>query len=386
MKVLVVTHLYLFPDKSIRRGGIHIHQSLLNLKESGHQVKVLFYLPLTLSFIRSFKFRFFKFRFEPYILDEIEVQPVFYLPRFSKALPELDAFVKSRLFPKSRYSQVNAVFSQSLFPDGPVANKIARSLKVSIYSMMRGSDVHTISTNFPKVRRSVEKVLRSSKSVISVSDNLKSQSLKVFGKDYVNQILYTTCDVSLFNSQKVPSHRLTKWYFVGALYRPKGIFELLTAFHALILEGYDLELSMFGDGPHRAEFEEAIKAKGLEGRITLFGQVSDRKRLLQLINQHDLLVFPSHNEGLPNSVVEAVAAGRGVISSRVGGVAEIAPQNTAYKLIEKKESSQIIEAFKQILNSPVEDFLSDLITNREKVVQRFSPASQQDAFRSIFKF
>jgi glycosyltransferase involved in cell wall biosynthesis len=251
--------------------------------------------------------------------------------------------------------------------------------------MMRGSDVHTISTNFPKVRRSVEKVLRSSKSVISVSDNLKSQSLKVFGKDYVNQILYTTCDFSLFNSQKVPSHRLTKWYFVGALYRPKGIFELLKAFHALILEGYDLELSMFGDGPHRAEFEEAIKANGLEGRITLFGQVSDRKRLLQLINQHDLLVFPSHNEGLPNSIVEAVAAGRGVISSRVGGVAEIAPQNTAYKLIEKKESSQIIGAFKQILNSPVEDFLSDLITNREKVVQRFSPASQQDAFRSIFK-
>lgn len=142
---------------------------------------------------------------------------------------------------------------------------------------------------------------------------------------------------------------------------------------------------MFGDGPHRAEFEEAIKANGLEGRITLFGQVSDRKRLLQLINQHDLLVFPSHNEGLPNSIVEAVAAGRGVISSRVGGVAEIAPQNTAYKLIEKKESSQIIGAFKQILNSPVEDFLSDLITNREKVVQRFSPASQQDAFRSIFK-
>lgn len=385
MRVLVVTHLYLFPDKSIRRGGINIHQSLLNLKESGNEVKVIFFLPLTLSFVRSFKFRFFKFRFEPYCLDGIDVQPIFYLPRFSKVLPEFDAFIKTKLFSIFCFYRLDAVFSQSLFPDGPVARMIAKSLKVPLYSIMRGSDVHTISTNFSNVRRSVQKVLRSSDSVISVSENLKSQSIEVFGKDYVNQILYTTCDVNLFKPQKMPSHQLTKWYFVGALYEPKGIFELLTAFNELILEGYDLELSIFGDGPHRAKFEEKIKVLGLEDRITLFGQVSDREWLLQLINRNDLLVFPSHNEGLPNSVVEAVAAGRGVISSRVGGVAEISPQNSAYKLIEKKEPSQIIMAFKQILESPEEDFLNDLNTNREKVINRFSPKSQQEAFRLIFK-
>ena len=70
---------------------------------------------------------------------------------------------------------------------------------------------------------------------------------------------------------------------------------------------------------NRALYEQLIVERGLSERITLLGE---RKDVAQLLFAADLFIHPSHHEGLPNSVIEAMAAGLPVVATAVGGVPE----------------------------------------------------------------
>ncbi len=105
----------------------------------------------------------------------------------------------------------------------------------------------------------------------------------------------------------------------GRLYPVKGYDLLLDAL--VLLRDLDIELTIFGDGPLRAEVEARIAELGLERVVTLAGFQSNP---FPRIAQSDALVLSSRYEGFPNVVLEALACGIGVISTpAVGGVSEI---------------------------------------------------------------
>jgi glycosyltransferase involved in cell wall biosynthesis len=75
-----------------------------------------------------------------------------------------------------------------------------------------------------------------------------------------------------------------------------------------------------GDGPARAGLEAAVAAAGLRDVVHFAGAVPDAR---PLVGAFDLVLGPSRAEGLPNSVLEAAAAGRAVAATRAGGTPEI---------------------------------------------------------------
>jgi glycosyltransferase involved in cell wall biosynthesis len=108
--------------------------------------------------------------------------------------------------------------------------------------------------------------------------------------------------------------------FVGRLVDHKDLPTLLRAARQLAREGADFRLLIVGDGPLRGAVEQQVAAHGLEERVTLLGECSDVGRLMAAC---DVLVLPSVREGLPNVVLEAMAAGLPVIASRAGGNVEL---------------------------------------------------------------
>ena len=105
---------------------------------------------------------------------------------------------------------------------------------------------------------------------------------------------------------------------VGRLKAPKDFLTLIRALAALP-EG-SFEALIVGDGPDRGAVEDEIRTLGLEERVRLVGERSDVPALLA---DSDLFVLSSRSEGLPVSVLEAMAAELPVVASGVGGLAEL---------------------------------------------------------------
>ena len=110
------------------------------------------------------------------------------------------------------------------------------------------------------------------------------------------------------------------WLAVGRLEYPKDYPMLLRSFAAAAATRPEFRLAIVGVGPDRADLEAAVEGLGLSGRVRFLGVRSDVPDLLAAA---DGFAFASENEGLPNVVMEALAAGLPVVATSVGGVPEL---------------------------------------------------------------
>ncbi|MEA2559227.1 MAG: hypothetical protein QOH06_731 [Acidobacteriota bacterium] len=113
--------------------------------------------------------------------------------------------------------------------------------------------------------------------------------------------------------------RAAELLFVGRLEPNKGVVELLRLFRSLACERPDLRLRLLGDGPLRQHLRRQAAADGLEERIDFAGAVPPEE-VWRRMREADLLVFPTHGENFPLSLLEAQAVGLPFVSSDIEGI------------------------------------------------------------------
>lgn len=106
---------------------------------------------------------------------------------------------------------------------------------------------------------------------------------------------------------------------VARLAPVKGVDDLVRAIAVLRARGEDVRLVVAGGGPEEPRLRELADAHGLNGSVRLLGPRSDVGEVLAAA---DVFCLPSHHEGLPISLLEAMAAGRPCVATAVGGVPE----------------------------------------------------------------
>jgi glycosyltransferase involved in cell wall biosynthesis len=109
--------------------------------------------------------------------------------------------------------------------------------------------------------------------------------------------------------------------FLGRLGEGKGTFDLLKAISRIVYKHQNLKLFLGGDGDLE-QAEIVIQELGLRSNVEILGWVSGAEKF-SLLERVAIYVLPSYAEGLPMSVLEAMAAGLPVISTPVGGIPEI---------------------------------------------------------------
>ena len=109
---------------------------------------------------------------------------------------------------------------------------------------------------------------------------------------------------------------------VGRLSPEKGQAGLLRAFSNLAARHRKLQLRLVGDGPDRDGLEALANELGVAANVTFVGRLPEQDTLAE-IARSDLLVLPSFMEGLPIVLMEAMALGVPVVSSRVAGIPEL---------------------------------------------------------------
>lgn len=168
---------------------------------------------------------------------------------------------------------------------------------------------------------------------------------------------------------------------VGRFSREKGHLDLIEAMSLLRQDNPDLKykLVLVGGGPERGRVESKARQLGIESHIIFTGQVDNARPFYAVA---DLLVLPSHSEGSPNVLLEAMAARVPVVATDVGGVSEIVTNEESGLIVPPRQPQLLAAAIARVLNDSA---LSGKLTKAAaaRVAADFSPASYT---RSLLEF
>jgi len=148
----------------------------------------------------------------------------------------------------------------------------------------------------------------------------------------------------------------------------KGHRVLLEAAARVVAQVPHTEFLWAGDGPARAELQEAICQAGLDGAVRILGERDD---VADLLRASDLYVHPSREEGCPNAILEALAAGVPVVATEVGGVPEIVVHKETGYLVPPGDPDRLASAILQMLSEP-EQARAMAERGKADVLNRFS--------------
>jgi glycosyltransferase involved in cell wall biosynthesis len=168
---------------------------------------------------------------------------------------------------------------------------------------------------------------------------------------------------------------------VGRMASVKGIPVLLDAIKRLRSTHPDLNLTVVGDGPERASFEQHARDLGIEACIDFVGyqsQAEVRKRLCAT----DVFVLPSFAEGVPVVLMEAMAAGVPVVATRIAGVAELVDDGRSGLLVPPGDTGALAAAIDELLTDPDKRAAFGR-AGREKVATEFNIAEESAWLRTV---
>jgi len=133
---------------------------------------------------------------------------------------------------------------------------------------------------------------------------------------------------------------------IGCLAARKDYGTLLEALARLAPRGLEPELVLVGDGAERGALEERARALGLERRVRFLGERPDVERLLAGM---DVFALSSREEGIPNAVLEAMAAARPVVATAVGGTPEVLENGRTGWLVPPGDPGALADALAEAL-------------------------------------
>jgi glycosyltransferase involved in cell wall biosynthesis len=127
----------------------------------------------------------------------------------------------------------------------------------------------------------------------------------------------------------------------GRLAPQKGIEYLVDAVRMLGAQGVRPRVVLAGDGPMRAAIEQQVRDNGLERQFVFLGFRTD---IADILNAGDIAVMPTEREGLSISLLEAMAAGKPIITTTIGSNLEVTENGRFARLITPKNTAQLAEA------------------------------------------
>jgi glycosyltransferase involved in cell wall biosynthesis len=180
--------------------------------------------------------------------------------------------------------------------------------------------------------------------VVAISRKISELLIEAGVKRERIRLIYTGIDPLPFEAAARPREVQTERIVVGmaaVLEERKGHCFLLEAARRLKAQGYQIQYCLAGEGSIRKSLEETATRLGLKDEVHFLGFVSDMPAFLSKV---DICILPSLLEGLGVSVLEAMAAGKAVIASRVGGLPELVIDSVTGLLVAPRDVEGLVNA------------------------------------------
>jgi glycosyltransferase involved in cell wall biosynthesis len=234
----------------------------------------------------------------------------------------------------------------------------------------RGSDVH-LSRGYE--RFILKPVLKKADAVIVLTEDMKKDVGAFCDRDV--SVIPNGVDLEKFNNlskkdlraklQIGPDEKVIT--FIGRLHPVKGVLYLIKAMNLVKDKEPKAKLLLIGDGEDRDALKETANKLNLERFVTFLQQIP-AQNIPEYTVASDVFVLPSLSEGFPLTVLEAMASGLPIVTTRVRGLPEIVTEGENGFLVEPKNPQQLAEKILLILKND-ELRLKMSLNNREKAKQ-----------------
>jgi glycosyltransferase involved in cell wall biosynthesis len=195
-------------------------------------------------------------------------------------------------------------------------------------------------------------------------------------------VIYNGIDVEKFSGRPAhPTARLPRFRVgsVGRLVPAKDHVTLIRSFALVAAAMHGAELHILGDGPCRPAIIQTAESLGIAECVFLHGTSHDVPSFLSTL---DLFVLSSIDEGLPISLMEALAAGLPVVSTRLPGLTELAPENVVAGYCTPGQPESLAE---EILRAANRHDLSILGEAARRWAQKFSIRETWRQYKALFE-
>ena len=229
------------------------------------------------------------------------------------------------------------------------AIQAARQYGIPSVVTYSGTEVHTVLANRQKGWKLCRDSFRSADLNIMVSHSLE-RTLKAFAQPQGRcEVLRRGVDLKTFFPSKVENIRRPVVLFVGRITEAKGAFDLRKAWIQVVTRCTNAELWLVGPDFTNGGFVREMQSSEHADSIKILGPLPLYK-VADLMRQAQVLCLPSHGEGTPNCVMEAMASGLPVVATAVGGIPDIVESGRTGLLVQQGDVHALAEALLSLLH------------------------------------
>ncbi|HEV8255118.1 MAG TPA: glycosyltransferase [Vicinamibacteria bacterium] len=259
-----------------------------------------------------------------------------------------------------REARYDVLHAHWLVPNAALVAGIARAHATPLVISLHGSDVF-LAERLAPLRPLARRALALSGAVTACSSDLRRRAVRLGAREDRARTVPYGVDAEAFAPREhdveararlgVPEGALLV-LALGRLVEKKGFAHLIDAAAAL---GGRIHVAIAGDGDLRAELEARARSAGAPVRFT---GTLDRDEIARALGAADVVAVPSvvdrggNVDGLPNVVLEALAAGRPVVASRVAGIPDVIEDGVNGLLVPQADAASLAAALRRLADEP----------------------------------
>jgi glycosyltransferase involved in cell wall biosynthesis len=267
--------------------------------------------------------------------------------------------------------------------------RLIRAWKNPSIVSFHGADV-MVDMNKPAYREATQQMLEAVKLVLVRSESLRRAVADLGCDPGKIQIQRTGIPLEEFPFRERSLPKSGGWRFVqaGRLIEKKGLPVTLRAFAVFLGKYPKATLTIAGEGPMLAELQTLARELNVDPRVSFTGFIS-QEQLRDIYYQSDIFLHPSqtgrdgNQEGIPNSMLEAMASGLPVFATRHGGIPEAIENGVSGVLVPERDHEELAGALLNAAQDPV--FLSRIARSGAEVVRKnFDLRAQAQRLEDIY--
>ncbi len=306
-------------------------------------------------------------------------------------LPTAGAFLFASLVARVRELQrsggVELIHAHGPLPCGHAAMLLSAELGLPYVVTVHGLDAFSTQQVGGRAgewcRRISQRVYRSSRRVICISEHVRERLLEGTGPTVRTSVVYNGVDPKLFSPEDEFKETDPVVLSVGNLIPIKGHDVLIRAVAALVAEFPRLALEIIGQGPELGRLRELSGKLQLGDRVCFLGNQS-RRDVAEAMRRCTVFTLPSRYEGLGCVYLEAMSTGKPAIGCRGQGIAEIIEHGTSGFLVGPDNERELALALGMLLRDQSRR-RSLGAAARDTILERFTLEHQAENLARIYR-